>query len=546
MPLQVHHRVLDWLQKNYPRPQVDPDWLNDCLKWLMNQHLSPDDNPNQFFAQLEGQLLLSDLRDSMLHGTGLPTHIALPDTTTTLSGHPVLVEIASITEIAHSAFSLDQIRAAREERARSGHSAQGNEDEEGDIDVDEGPPPKYPRGMLKLELTDGAIILPAIEYRRLQGLSLGVTPLGFKMLLKNVKIRNGIAWLEPDCVTMKAHSAEDMDVNQASDFARDLKKRMGLPIDNVLQAVQLPTTVVSTNMRSPLRDISPPPPPEPLHNDDESLENRKRRIPSSSSTLIDSSMTPTLVEDRPIASSSRVASAALHTGASTSPYFPPSASQKRGPRMSNALNFERCSIIDTPEGDDAGEVENSHTNRRSERQADISKASDSPETSTAPDNSHLASSRETTRPTGQGSNELGLPLSQRPKDRKGKGKAETINISDEEDNGFENDFFMNQEFLESLDRVEMQALHAASTSNGAAPSPSSISASTLLDTRTKTLAAQDVIDIADDEEGEDKENIPVATRHVRRRTEFGGSDLEPELGAKPVLSGDVIDLSDSD
>jgi RecQ-mediated genome instability protein 1 len=121
----------------------------------------------------------------MLHGTGLPTHIALSTTNIVLTGPPILVQIAAITEIAHSAFNLDQIRVAIEERERFGGSLSTN-DVEGDIDVDEGPPPKYPRGMLRFELTDGAITLPAIEYRPLTNVTLGATPHGLKVSILSV------------------------------------------------------------------------------------------------------------------------------------------------------------------------------------------------------------------------------------------------------------------------------------------------------------------------------------------------------------------------
>ena len=117
----------------------------------------------------------------MSHGTGLPTHIARPDTNTILTGPPILVQIAAMTEIAHSAFNLEQIRVAREERMRVDGATETDGLDEGDIEVDEGPPPRYPRGMLKFNLTDGVTNLPAIEYRLLPGIDLQVTRLGCKV-----------------------------------------------------------------------------------------------------------------------------------------------------------------------------------------------------------------------------------------------------------------------------------------------------------------------------------------------------------------------------
>jgi RecQ-mediated genome instability protein 1 len=118
----------------------------------------------------------------MLAGTGLPIHITQSDhkeANTRLGGSPILVEIAAITEITHSAYQLDQIRIVREDRMRAG---QTDDDEgEGDLEVEgEGPMPKYPRGMLKFELSDGTTTLSAIEYRSLPEIALGRTQLGYK------------------------------------------------------------------------------------------------------------------------------------------------------------------------------------------------------------------------------------------------------------------------------------------------------------------------------------------------------------------------------
>lgn len=118
----------------------------------------------------------------MLPGTGLPTHVGVATAITTLNGPHILVEIASITEIAHSAFHLNQTRMAIEERMKDGNvdDAEG----EGDIEIEgEGPMPKYSRGMLEFHLTDGTTTLQAIEYRSLPDMSLEKTPLGSKVII---------------------------------------------------------------------------------------------------------------------------------------------------------------------------------------------------------------------------------------------------------------------------------------------------------------------------------------------------------------------------
>ena len=112
--------------------------------------------------------------------TGLPANIGDVNTITTLTGSPVLVQIISTDDVSTSAFQLDQIRQAREERMRAGV---GNEEgeEDGDVDVEgEGPMPQYPRGKLRLQLSDGHTVLEALEYRRIDELKL-TTPHGFKV-----------------------------------------------------------------------------------------------------------------------------------------------------------------------------------------------------------------------------------------------------------------------------------------------------------------------------------------------------------------------------
>lgn len=199
--MAVAPRVAQWVDEHYKRPRVDPvrlhsldlscpiyaslivqEWLNDCYAWLTTEagH-DPDRNFQGLVKALEHQILESDFCDSMLPGTGLPTHVALQNTSTSLKGIHVLVEVAAITEIASSAFNLNQTRVARQERLNDGDVEDG--EGEGDIDVaGEGPMPKYTRGMLKFQLTDGTTTLPAIEYRSLPELSLENTPLGFKVL----------------------------------------------------------------------------------------------------------------------------------------------------------------------------------------------------------------------------------------------------------------------------------------------------------------------------------------------------------------------------
>jgi RecQ-mediated genome instability protein 1 len=178
----------------------------------------------------------------MTPSTGLPPVFLTSDRT--LSSPPLLVEIVSITEVGHSAFQLQNTRQMRIDRADlAGLNAERGENGEQE-EEEEGPVPRYPRSMLKLELTDGTVTFRAIEYKRMPDLVLGETPLGYKvlcvllyhstfmdrvpqMLLKNVMFRQGIAFLEPANVVLKGHSTEDRQAQQDANFLRGLKRRMG-------------------------------------------------------------------------------------------------------------------------------------------------------------------------------------------------------------------------------------------------------------------------------------------------------------------------------
>lgn len=47
------------------------------------------------------------------------------------------------------------------------------------------------------------------------------------MILKDVTIRRGIAWLEPKSVILIGHKTDDRDEDRQADFARSLRARMG-------------------------------------------------------------------------------------------------------------------------------------------------------------------------------------------------------------------------------------------------------------------------------------------------------------------------------
>ncbi|KAJ6609219.1 hypothetical protein B0H10DRAFT_2226079 [Mycena sp. CBHHK59/15] len=463
--------VSAWLDANYPCPRVDPEWLDACYAWITTQHhLAPATDLPAILTHVEAQLLQSDLCDSMSHGTGIPLAL-LHAPSATLAG-PVLVEIATVTDVGVSALSLDQVRVARAERLAAGAAA-GDAETEVDLEVDgEGPVPNYPRSMLRFELSDGATMLPAIEYRPLPELTLGVTPLGYKMILKDVLIRRGMAFLEPRCVTMKGYQTEDREALQESDFARGLRFRLGRPEPEPQPAavqVQPPPEPPLPDVRSPLREISPPPSPtlpvESHHHSDDEDQPRRRRIPNNHAV--------------PPPPSTASSSSTLVT----SSYFLSSAVAHSAPRPGD------MGLVLSPARVDPIEIDSDSEDERAPRV------------------------RPAPRPI--------IPL-------KGSRKKVTPPPPKNEppsDDFDMDDMEMDPEFLEELARAEAQHIAPA-------PGPSPVSTRTTTSTATtgrmQVDPDADVITIDDDEEMEDKENVPAPQRHVRRRV-FGGGQAAGEV-----------------
>ncbi|KAJ7274290.1 hypothetical protein B0H12DRAFT_1319303 [Mycena haematopus] len=462
-------QLVAWLNEQYPSPRVDPEWLDACYAWVTTEHhLDPAANMLAIKEHVEAQLLQSDLCDSMSHGTGIPLALL-----TAVSGRlqgPVLVEITALMEVGSSALTLDQVRIAREERFAAGAGLDGEENE-ADLEVDgEGPVPNYPRSMLRFELSDGASTLSAIEYRPLPELTLGVTPLGYKMVLKDVLIRRGMAFLEPACVTLRGHQTEDREVLQEADFARGLRHRLGRPEPEVQPAPQGPEAAAqpapnppppppAQEIRSPLREISPPPSPilpaESHHHSDDEDQPRRRRVPGPPSTVSPSS---TLV---------------------TSSYFPSSGDAGPAPRRGNmglVLSPARAGPIEIDSSSDENDVPKAPVKRPMVG---------------------LKSARKKTTP----------PAPSPPKDNPPSDDYDVDMID------------MDDVFLEELRKAEEAAQHITPASG-----PSLAAAG-------RRQMDQDMVITIDDDEVEDKENVPAPQRHVRRRV----------LGTRSL--GEVIDIS---
>ena len=146
------------------------------------EQISPHDTEN-LTRMVETALLDSDLKDSMQPRTGFPEDASTVDNLTFQGS--ILVQIVDMTEIGHSAFSLTNVRQTRlDQEDLAGLARQNEEENENQTQADEdaGPIPKYPRSMLKLHLSDGSVTLPAIEFKKIPELELGVTMLGCKVI----------------------------------------------------------------------------------------------------------------------------------------------------------------------------------------------------------------------------------------------------------------------------------------------------------------------------------------------------------------------------
>ena len=144
--------------------------------------LSPEEHFEEYGDELERRILHSRFSDVMKAGTGLPYRIGSSMVHTTLEG-PIVLELVHMTDVGVSAFSLERVRQDRDQKlylemlalARAGQTAT----EESLLEIMSALP-EYPRGTLKLILTDGHTELHAVEYKQLP-FKLGRTKIGLKV-----------------------------------------------------------------------------------------------------------------------------------------------------------------------------------------------------------------------------------------------------------------------------------------------------------------------------------------------------------------------------
>lgn len=238
-PIMASARVTRWIEQRYSRPKLDPNWVAACVEFLESELQLRENDTEQLSEQVLLQLLQSDLCDSAMRDTGFPNGIQQMKNGiigTRASGGPILVQIVAITDIGVSAFTLKNVRQSRLDKAdMTGLTKEKDLDEEGadgaqppGEDEDATMPP-YPRSMLSLLISDGTVTIKAIEAKRLDGLVLGETPLGCKLLLTNVRVRNGIAMLDPSNTQVVGYQSDELQAHFDINFVKSLRRRMGQP-----------------------------------------------------------------------------------------------------------------------------------------------------------------------------------------------------------------------------------------------------------------------------------------------------------------------------
>ncbi|KAL0954981.1 hypothetical protein HGRIS_003911 [Hohenbuehelia grisea] len=566
VPQEVNH----WLQAHYSRPLVDQQWLDDCYDWITGpdgKNLSPDTSMPEILAEIEVQLLSSDLSASTQLGTGLPVDAPTMGQTR-LTGPPVLVSIASITEIGYSALSLQRTKEAREERIAAGEIEVETEDgeEEGEgVRAVGGRIPRYQRGMLQFEITDGNVTIKAIEYKRIAALELGVTPLGYKILLKNTRIVSGTAFLEPETIEIKGYCDADLDAFRDQIFSRNLRSRLGQPepIEEEGQENANPPQPPAQVHANPIQPVPNPPPPAPQparaalrevlvpsssnaghhvdehRHDDDELQPHRRKVPHRSPEPD----APPRPQDDP----------------SRSVYFSgPSTSAPHNRELQNALHLSPSRVTTTfikPERGFIGDLDllGLVGGRTIGTGVDKGKAKANP----APAAKRIELEWGAAGTLGFAATGKDIPEPARQAGGNSKPDGRTIG----DDPGSDFDYFGVDPFDDAtlagldLDKVENEAKRAIASAQSES---SSSKASSQRNQPSMITSSSDIIEIDDDDdmhgfasgsgsadhiievdvEDDDKENVPVPTRHVRQRVAaFPTVDEEDAVASRSAARG---------
>ncbi|CAH7677659.1 hypothetical protein BY996DRAFT_2881642 [Phakopsora pachyrhizi] len=234
---EIPRALTNWFKGVYPNLTFDKDWLRQCYRYL-REHFEL--SGPQLIKKVENQLLLSDLSASTSEPVSdllpLPSLITIDrefgdfPKELSLSDRGVLVQIQSMTEIGQSAISLENVHKKLMDATQGRDRVIDLDDEINRNDQDsqeQSQEVKFPRSMLRFELSDGHRTVQAVEYKRIKDLELGVTPLGCKLLLRSVVVRRGILLLTPENTTIKGYGVDELDCQRDQLFQLEIDTRLG-------------------------------------------------------------------------------------------------------------------------------------------------------------------------------------------------------------------------------------------------------------------------------------------------------------------------------
>ncbi|WWC90614.1 uncharacterized protein L201_005550 [Kwoniella dendrophila CBS 6074] len=344
--------IVAFLKRTYPNPEVDPAWVQECLKALR------DAGSEASIDDVHAQYLYSDLSQSTLPSRVFPSgeiHDKI------LFQRPTLLQIHYLSEIGYSAF---QIQTTMEQRSEvlSGQSLirrMPNEEdftaEEDQNQVEEGKVPPYQRSMLKFELSDGRQTIKAIEYKRLNGLVLGQTSLGCKLLCQKVRCLRNILLLTPENTQVFESSVEHLEAIQKDQFLNDLKRRMGKADDGAGGTISRPT---QRKARLP-----PPVRPTPQASSSRPVKPARTQVRPASPEIV-STAGPSRSRYFPATSAqNQTSDIPLFDPPSSPALIKPTATRAKGVKATSTRKRSITSV------DDIKESSNSTSNQRSSRVA---------------------------------------------------------------------------------------------------------------------------------------------------------------------------------
>ncbi|BEJ16523.1 hypothetical protein CspHIS471_0511280 [Cutaneotrichosporon sp. HIS471] len=244
--------VRAYLAERYPDPPPDQSWVNECFAALLAAGLGAN------ARSVEEQYLYGDLGACTTPSRTLPTADDVGRHTTTIPG-PLIVQIHSVMDVGVSAVHLQRTLEERRDVLSGATRIRRMDDDE---EVKEGKVPPYQRSMLSLEVSDGRTVIRAIEYRRIEGLTLADTPLGTKLRLRKVRCLKGTLLLTPDTCEVLGGAVEALEVEQGEKFAAALASRIEKARNNPAAAprpAQARRTLPIRTARSSTVAALPPP-----------------------------------------------------------------------------------------------------------------------------------------------------------------------------------------------------------------------------------------------------------------------------------------------